>query len=219
MQPERPVPNLSPREHQLLDLAAEGLTDLAIAERLGISEATVGTYWGRVRIKFGPYNRTELVALMMRAQRDVEVKNLQDANDSLVHEIQIDIPDGNALTYREIIEAAPEAILVVSEAGLIEFANQAVAEIFGYSTSELIGQDHNFLVPERYREIHGTHVEHYLDASKRHLMGDHVDTPALKKDGTESPIRASLSVLHTNSERLVICFVREVTDIERSTIG
>src|SRR5262245_36101632 len=45
---------LSERERQLIELAAEGHTDASIANELGISEATVSTYWGRVRIKIGP---------------------------------------------------------------------------------------------------------------------------------------------------------------------
>ena len=48
------IPQLSPRELQLIEYATQGLTDTAIALKLGISEATVGTYWGRVRIKIGP---------------------------------------------------------------------------------------------------------------------------------------------------------------------
>ena len=57
---------LSPREQQLITMAGEGLTDTAIANRLGISEATVNTYWGRIRVKLGPHNRTELVAIALR---------------------------------------------------------------------------------------------------------------------------------------------------------
>ena len=45
----------------MLLLAAQGLTDQGIAHRLEISLATVGTYWGRIRIKIGPLSRTGLV--------------------------------------------------------------------------------------------------------------------------------------------------------------
>src|SRR5579871_1864366 len=60
--------SLSARERELLVLAMNGLTDQGIANKLGISAATIGTYWGRVRIKFGPLSRPELVARFVQGE-------------------------------------------------------------------------------------------------------------------------------------------------------
>ena len=109
MHTDRPAVQLSPREQQLIKYAAEGLTDTAIAHKLGISEATVGTYWGRVRIKLGPYSRTELVAIMMRAEREAAVEELRRENQHLVQELQAVGNSGSALFYRELLENAPDA--------------------------------------------------------------------------------------------------------------
>src|SRR5689334_19847036 len=78
---------LSQRERQLLDYAVRGYTDQAIANELGISLATVGTYWGRVRIKFGPYNRTELVALYLKEDAAISLEKLKEENRELVTQI------------------------------------------------------------------------------------------------------------------------------------
>ena len=115
---DRPTPSLSPREEELLKYAAEGLTDTAIANRLGISEATVGTYWGRVRIKLGPYSRTELVAIVMRAEREVAVEALRQENEHLVKELEAKSAAGGAGFYQDLLENAPDAMILVSEGGL-----------------------------------------------------------------------------------------------------
>src|SRR6185436_6727018 len=78
---------LSQREKQLLDFAVRGYTDQAIANELGISLATVGTYWGRVRIKFGPFNRTELVALYLKEEAAVTLEKVREENRELVSQI------------------------------------------------------------------------------------------------------------------------------------
>ncbi len=76
MDERRPHPNLSKREQQLIALASEGLTDTAIAHRLGISEPTVKSYWQRVRGKLGPYNRTQLVANALKEESALAVGEL-----------------------------------------------------------------------------------------------------------------------------------------------
>src|SRR5690348_5144271 len=82
-----PGEGLSPRELQLLSFAAQGLTDNAISHKLGISLATVGTYWGRIRIKLGPLNRTELVANWLKEQPAVTVDQLKSDNEDLLTRI------------------------------------------------------------------------------------------------------------------------------------
>lgn len=53
---------LSPREEEIVELASEGLTNEAIAYRLGLSIATVNTYWIRIKLKTGGSGRTDAVA-------------------------------------------------------------------------------------------------------------------------------------------------------------
>ncbi|HVT12421.1 MAG TPA: LuxR C-terminal-related transcriptional regulator [Fimbriimonadaceae bacterium] len=64
--------SLSQREQQILTYATKGLTDQAMANALGISRATVTTYWGRIRTKLGALGRTELVARYVREERGQE---------------------------------------------------------------------------------------------------------------------------------------------------
>lgn len=66
----RPTPALSPRERELLDLAAQGFTDKQICVHLGLTLPTVRTHWFRVRKKLQASNRSQAVAMTLRMSDD-----------------------------------------------------------------------------------------------------------------------------------------------------
>ena len=81
---------LSEREKQLIKLASEGFIDTAIANQLGISEATVSTYWGRIRVKLGPHSRTELVAIVLRQESEFVIAALREENENMAKQIRLE---------------------------------------------------------------------------------------------------------------------------------
>ena len=210
MTTDRSTPELSPREQQLLRYASEGLTDTAIAYKLGISEATVATYWGRVRMKLGPFSRTELVAVMLRAEREAAVEELRRENEHLVRALQERFDATEVPFYNELLEQAPDAMLIMSAEGRIEYMNGAARDLFGYRKDELTGHDLLELIPRRFRTVHTDHRLTYLQNPQRRQMGHHLETPALHKDGTEFPVRASLSAVNTTNGTIVICILRPI---------
>lgn len=206
---------LSEREQQLIAFAAEGLTDSAIAHKLGISEATVSTYWGRVRSKLGPFSRTELVARSIREESKEIVESLRQEVERLSEKLRVDtgedIHDSHHNLYRDLIEVAADAIILVNQDGLILNANSEAAELFGYELAELRELDLLNLVPDRYRLIHRSHRESYFANPERKKMGAHLATFAKRKDGSEFTIAASLSSMETGDGKVVICIIRPVT--------
>jgi PAS domain S-box-containing protein len=181
---------LSPREQQLIALAGKGMTDTAIANRLGISEATVNTYWGRIRVKLGPHNRTELVAL---ALRDEYEKKLREAPD-----------------YSLILQAAPDALILANEEGTIQDANLAAAEMFGYEIRDMVGMSLESLIPARFRPNHESHMAGYLSRPERRAMAHNIGAIGLRKDDTEFPMAAVLSAVNLNGKSMAICSIRPV---------
>lgn len=209
--------SLSPREQQLLEFAVQGFTDQAIANRLGISLATVGTYWGRVRIKFGPYNRTELVALYLKEEAAITLDKLREENRELVGQIEEHAKAEEELKvnlelFRSLVETAPDAIMLVSGHGRIELVNQQAESMFGYAANELTGMLVEELVPERYRDQHRANRSDYNTHPARRRMGEHASTVALRKGGDEFPIAATLNATQTPSGLLVTCIIRELTN-------
>jgi len=209
--------SLSERERQLVVLASKGLTDTAIALKLGISLATVGTYWGRVRIKFGPLNRTELVAVFLQKQAATVVDGLRAENKVLLETLdeksKIETMLKTSLElFRGLVETAPDAILLVNEEGNIQLANEQAEEMFGYNSNEMLGLQVDLLVPERYRSKHPENRQTYHETPVKRRMGEHLATFAIRKDGTEFPMATALSATDTHSGLLVTCIVRDLTE-------
>ncbi|HWA82718.1 MAG TPA: PAS domain S-box protein [Fimbriimonadaceae bacterium] len=188
---------LSPREEQLIALAGQGLTDTAIANKLGISEATVNTYWGRIRVKLGPHNRTELVALALREEYERRIDEMRGTS-----------PDGP--DYSLILQAAPDALILTSDDGTISDANVAAGEMFGYEIDELVGMNIMVLIPAQFRGGHDEHVAGYLSNPERRQMGSHMGVVGLRKDGVEFQMAAALSSISWNGRSMAICSIRHV---------
>ena len=208
---------LSPREKQLLEMAVAGMTDQAISNNLGISLATVGTYWGRVRIKFGPYNRTELVAIYLKDEAKHALSSLRDENDGLLAKIDehaqtVQMLQSSLDLFRGLIETAPDAILIVSADGVIELANEQADVMFGYDAHELLGKKVEELIPERYHEAHLKNRQDYAEHPTRRKMGEHAATVAKRKDGSEFPIAAALNATQTPKGILVTCIIRDMSE-------
>ena len=209
-------PTLSGREQQILDLASHGLTDVAIAYKIGISEATVSTYWSRIRVKLGQFNRTELVAMSMREANAATLAALRAENDRLAKQLRLTVgEDARVQTtnfYKDLIEAAADAMLIVDSNGVIEIANESAESLFGYDRNELSGLPVTSLIPERFRQIHNSHREDYLSNPEKRRMGEHMATSAVTKSGKEIGIAATLSTVGTGDGAVVLCVVRSNSD-------
>lgn len=199
---------LSHRERQVVELAARGLTDTAIAHELGISEATVTTYWARVRAKYGQHSRTELVFEIFREETDEILRYLRVRNQWLAERLHNMSGNPSEQLCRQLIDEAADAILLIDAGGGILQSNESAAELFGYTVEELRGMRHELLVPEDRRETHRETAAAYVKHPEKGRMGDHKATLARRKDGTPFAINATLTPLETGHGLLVMCVLR-----------
>ncbi|MBS0396325.1 MAG: PAS domain S-box protein, partial [Proteobacteria bacterium] len=123
--------------------------------------------------------------------------------------------DLSADLIRTVLDAAPDAMLVVDGEGRIVFANQQVSALFGYDRSEVVGQPVETLVPDRFRAGHPERRAHYLDARLRRPMGSGLDLFARRRDGSDVPVEVSLSPIANGSGALVAAAIRDVTERRR----
>lgn len=116
--------------------------------------------------------------------------------------------------YRGILESAVDAIVITNAAGRIVNVNPSTESLFGYARGELIGQEIEILVPERYRAVHSrvrsTHVERQLSGPMRgkNLFG-------LRKDGSEFFAEISISMHDSSDGVLTTSIVRDITQRKR----
>ncbi|HYP76774.1 MAG TPA: PAS domain S-box protein [Polyangiaceae bacterium] len=113
--------------------------------------------------------------------------------------------------FRSLLEAAPDAIVIVDRQGCIALVNAQTEKVFGYPRAELVGQSVDMLVPKRLRGTHRIHREGYSHAPKTRSMGAGLELFGLRKDGSEFPVEISLSPLETEDGTWVSTAVRDIS--------
>jgi PAS domain S-box-containing protein len=120
--------------------------------------------------------------------------------------------DPETLPFRQLIDAAPDGILVTDRHGAIVLANAEAERMFGYAHDALVGEPIHLLVPDRRRTRHPAHVESFHTQPRLRPMGSGLELSGRRRDGTEFPVEISLSPIHHDGERLVVAGVRDVTE-------
>ena len=115
--------------------------------------------------------------------------------------------------FEGLIEAAPDAMILLNEHGEIEMVNQQAELMFGYDRFRLLGHKIEMLVPERSRSRHPALRRHYADNPRTRPMGAGLDLYAVRSDGTEFPVEISLSPLEEREDgQTYAAAIRDVTE-------
>lgn len=104
-----------------------------------------------------------------------------------------------------------EGLIIVDQQGLIVISNHAAEDIFGYQKIELVGLNLENLLPERYRQGHGTLRKAFNASPSPRRMGIGRDLMALRKDGQEFPVEISLSYTSYHNKILVMAFISDIS--------
>jgi two-component system NtrC family sensor kinase len=119
-------------------------------------------------------------------------------------------------TFKALLEAAPDAIVIVDHAGSIMIVNAQTERLFGYDRNELLGQPVELLLPEQLRTLHRRHRAGFVADPHTRPMGAGFELVARRKDGSQFAVEISLSPLQTQEGLLVTSVIRDVSERKRA---
>ncbi len=117
--------------------------------------------------------------------------------------------------YFQILDTAPDAMVVVGQDGKIVFVNAQTEKVFGHARAELLGKALALLLPERFRAAHDGHLTRYFANPRPRSMGAALDLFGCRADGTEFAIEVSLSPVRMAEGILVSAAIRDITERKR----
>ena len=113
--------------------------------------------------------------------------------------------------FRLVVEAAPNAMVMIDSAGMIVLVNTQAERAFGYSRTELLGQPVELLLPERFRRHHPQLRETFFADPQPRPMGAGRHLFGRKKDGGEFPVEIGLNPIETDEGTMVLSAIVDIT--------
>jgi PAS domain S-box-containing protein len=114
--------------------------------------------------------------------------------------------------FRRVVEFAPNAIVMIDQAGQIVLVNGQTEQLFGYCRNELLGQAVEILVPERFRGPHPGYRAGFFAAPECRAMGVGRDLFGQRRDGSEVPVEIGLTPIETEDGLLVLSAIVDITE-------
>ncbi len=205
--------------HQLM--ASAGNTATAVKQLPGGDSAEKKKDDGVLRLPIGEGDAQGYLVLEADTSR---LASWQSFLDDIVHvlngffrfrSIREDIRLTEAKA-QSILNTTVDAIVTITEDGIIQSFNSAAERIFGYRASEVKGKNVRVLMPEPYRSEHDDYIQNYLETGHRRIIGIGREVRGLRKDGSTFPMDLAVSEVHLGDRRIFTGIIRDIT--ERRTL-
>lgn len=118
--------------------------------------------------------------------------------------------------FRQVVESAPNGMLMIDPLGNITLVNKQVETMFGYSREEMLGRPVEMLIPERFRPNHPAHRVGYFSAPSSRAMGAGRELFGLHKNGQEFPVELGLNPIDTPNGKLALASIVDITMRKRT---
>lgn len=114
--------------------------------------------------------------------------------------------------FRAVVEAAPNAMLLVDARGQISLANAQAESLFGLNRDVLVGSTVDRLVPEGVRLSHGAHRRGFAAESRPRAMGFERETHALRGDGSQVPVEVFLTPMRGAEPSMILVSIIDISE-------
>ncbi len=112
---------------------------------------------------------------------------------------------------QSILDTVPDAMVVISQTGVILSFSAAAERLFGWSSGEALGRNVSFLMPEPYATQHDGYLQRYLSTGERRIIGIGRVVSGLRRDGSTFPMELSVGEVADAAAPLFTGFVRDLT--------
>ena len=128
------------------------------------------------------------------------------------------VPDtlDSEVLLNAVLDALPDAVITITEEGLIASYSQAAEQMLGYKAREVFGQNIKMLMPAPYRDEHDGYLERYKNTDEKKVIGLGRDVQAQRKDGTVFPIHLSVSEMFVQGRRMFTGIIRDQSRLKRA---
>lgn len=174
-----------------------------------IAEKKFRKFMHRVIYKDGTVRTVELFGEVVMDNVGNVIKMVgitQDITDQRMSEIK----------FRGLLDSAPDPMVIVDQMGTVQLTNKQAEKMFGYKSTELIGQHVSILVPNRLWDTMQYHAKIFFKDPKHTGLPTDLDFFVINKSGFQIPVQVTLSPLETSEGLLVSIAIRDITEQKQS---
>ena len=167
---------------------APGLTQVAVINGIAFTAIGLGVSWG---------------GELLRHSRE---QTQRMSRDTLAREAHL----------QSILDTVPEAMIVITERGIIQSFSTAAERLFGYSSAEAIGKNVKTLMPAPYRENHDGYLHRYMTTGERRIIGIGRVVVGQRRDGSTFPMELAVGEMKSGDQRFFTGFIRDLTERQQT---
>jgi two-component system sensor kinase FixL len=134
--------------------------------------------------------------------RRTRIRSRQHGQDLLAREAHL----------RSILDAVPDATVVIDEGGVIQSFSAAAERLFGYRESAVIARNVSMLMPPPYSEEHDRYIARYLTTGEKRIIGIDRVVSGQRKDGSTFPMKLEVGEMTSGERRFFTGFIRDLTE-------
>jgi two-component system sensor kinase FixL len=121
-----------------------------------------------------------------------------------------------ATLLQSVLDALPDAVITITEEGLIASYSQAAERMLGYKAHEVVGMNIKMLMPAPFRDEHDGHMDRYKATKRKNIIGVGREFSAQRKDGTVFPIHLSVSEMFVQGRRMFTGIIRDQSRLKEA---